>query len=113
MTDDMGSPRPDCDSLGVTREVVLDFTGSVDVSAIALSDAAGPPPSVDGHYTLDCGPLGRATCQTKAAAVVAANETGSPNKRIASIAFSDECGSYTVLFDDGSGMSSSVDCVLP
>jgi hypothetical protein len=113
MTDDIGTSRPDCDSVGVTREVVLDFAGSVDVSAIALSDAAGPPPSVDGHYALDCGPLGRGKCEQKAAAVVAANSPGSSTKRIASIAFSDECGSYTMLFDDGSGMAASVDCVLP
>ena len=36
ITFDMG-PQPTCDSLGVVREVVLDFLGPVDVSAIEIS----------------------------------------------------------------------------
>lgn len=111
ITFDMG-PQPDCDSIGVGRELVLDFDGSVDVPSIKITDAADNP-SGSPAYDLDCGPLGPDTCHQKAAGVIAANATGSPAKRVASIAFIDECGSYTVLFDDGSGMTSSVDCILP
>jgi hypothetical protein len=111
ITFDMG-PQPDCDTIGVDRELVLDFDGSVDVPGIELRDAADNPKGSPA-YDLDCGPLGPDSCHQKAAAVIAANEKGSQPNRVVSIAFSDECGSYTVLFDDGSGMSSSVDCVLP
>jgi hypothetical protein len=111
ITYDMG-PQPDCDSIGVGRELVLDFDGPVDVPGIEIRDAADNPKGSPA-YNLDCGPLGPDTCQQKAAAIVAANEKGSPTKRVVSITFSDECGSYTVLFDDGSGMASSADCVLP
>ena len=64
-------------------------------------------------YDLDCGPLGPDACNQKAADVLAANEAGSPTTRVVFITFIDECGSYTVVFDNGSGMTSSVDCVLP
>ena len=105
-------PQPDCDSIGVGRELVLDFDGSVDVPSIEHHRRSGQPEGSPA-YDLDCGPLGPDACHQKAAGVIAANETGSPTKRVASIAFIDECGSYTVLFDDGSGMTSSVDCVIP
>jgi hypothetical protein len=111
ITFDMG-PQPDCDSMGVGRELVLDFDGSVDVPRIELRDAADNPKGSPA-YTLDCGPLGPDTCHQKASAIIAANEKGSPTNRVVSIAFIDECGSYTVLFDDGTGMTASVDCVLP
>jgi hypothetical protein len=113
ITFDMG-PQPDCDSIGVGRELVLDFDGSVDVPAIELKDVADAPVPVatSPAYQLDCGPLGPDTCEQKAAAIVAANATGSPAKRLESITFTDECGSYTVLFDDGTGMTASIDCIL-
>ena len=111
ITYDMG-PQPDCDTIGVGRELVLDFDGSVDVPGIELRDAADNPKGSPA-YNLDCGPLGPDTCHEKAAAVIAANEKGSPINHVVSIVFSDECGSYTVLFDDGTGMSASIDCVLP
>lgn len=113
ITFDMG-PQPDCDTIGVGRELVLDFDGSVDVPSIKLRDAAETAnPTTDARdYALDCGPLGPDTCEQKAAAVVAANATGSPTKRLESITFTDECGSYTVLFDDGTGMTASIDCIL-
>jgi hypothetical protein len=108
---DMG-PQPDCDTIGVGRELVLDFDGSVDVPSIKIEDAADNPKGSPA-YNLDCGPLGPDTCHQKAAAVIARNEKGSPTNRVVSIAFSDKCGSYTVLFDDGTGMSASIDCILP
>jgi hypothetical protein len=111
ITFDMG-PQPDCDSIGVGRELVLDFAGSVDVPGINIRDAAESPTGSPA-YELDCGPLGPDTCHQKAAGVIAANEKGSPTDRVVSITFIDECGSYTVHFDSGSGMTASVDCVLP
>jgi hypothetical protein len=114
ITFDMGPQPANCDSIGVGRELVLDFDGTVDVSAIELRDVADAPAPVatSPAYQLDCGPLGPDTCEQKAAAVVAANATGSPTKRLESITFTDECGSYTVLFDDGTGMTASIDCIL-
>jgi hypothetical protein len=109
ITYDMG-PQPDCDSIGVGRELVLDFEGSVDVPGIDLRDAADNPKGSPA-YTLDCGPLGPDTCQQKAAGIIAANENGSAPNRVVSITFKDECGSYTVFFDDGSGTAASVDCI--
>jgi hypothetical protein len=106
---DMG-PQPDCDSMGVGRQLVLDFTGSVDVPAIALFEAgAGPPPPVGRGYELDCGPLGPDTCETKAADIVAAT----PTQRVVSISFTDECGSCVATSEDGTGVSASIDCILP
>ena len=106
---DMG-PQPDCDSIGVGRQLVLDFTGSVDVPGIALFDAGEGPPEAPGRgYELDCGPLGPDTCEAKAAGVVAAT----PTQRVVSISFTDECGSYVATFEDGTGVSASIDCILP
>jgi hypothetical protein len=111
ITIDMGPQPANCDTIGIGRQLVLDFEGTVDVPGITLKDAAdGPTPSEGSPaYDLDCGPLGPDTCEEKALAIVAANLP----KRVVSITFSDECGSYTVLFDDGTGMSASVDCILP
>ncbi len=103
-------PQPDCDSIGVGRELVLDFDGSVDVPSIELRDAADNPKGSPA-YDLDCGPLGPDDCHQKAAG--SSPRTRPRPSESSSIAFSDECGSYTVLFDDGTGMSASVDCVLP
>ena len=111
ITFDMG-PQPDCDSIGVGRELVLDFEGTVDVPTINITDAADRPTGSPA-YDLDCGPLGPDACNQKAADVLAANEAGSPTTRVVSITFIDECGSYTVVLDSGSGMTSSVDCVPP
>jgi hypothetical protein len=114
ITFDMGPQPANCDSIGVGRELVLDFDGTVDVPSIKLIDVADllTPTAGARDYTLDCGPLGPDTCEQKAAAVVAANATGPP-KRLESITFFDECGSYTVVFDDGSGMTAINDCVQP
>jgi hypothetical protein len=112
MTFDMGPPV-DCDSMGVARELVLDFSGSVDVHGIALSEpgAAATPRTGAHDYQLDCGPFGPDTCEQKAAAVIGASQKGSPTRRVGSITFTDECGSYTVIFDDGAGMAASIDCI--
>ncbi len=114
ITFDMG-PQPDCDSLGVGRELVLDFDGSVNVPAIEIRDVADAlaPVATSPAYQLDCGPLGPDTCEQQAAALVAANVKASPTKRIVSITFTDECMSNTVIFDDGTGMTASIDCILP
>lgn len=111
ITYDMG-PQPDCDTIGVGRELVLDFEGSVDVAGIEIRDAAdvtkGSP-----AYNLECGPLGPDTCHQRASEVIAANLKGSPTNRVVSITFGDECGSYRATFDDGTGTAAYVDCFLP
>jgi hypothetical protein len=114
ITFDMG-PQPDCDSVGVGRQLVLDFDGSVEVPAIAISDVAdqAAPTAGERDYALDCGSLGPETCQDVANGIVADSEQGSPGKRVRSITFFDDCGSYTVVFDDGAGVTGNFDCAPP
>jgi hypothetical protein len=114
ITYDMG-PQPDCDSLGVARQLVLDFDGSVEVPAIVIRDVADQPVPTAGarEYVLDCGTLARDTCQDMANGIVVDSEQGSPGKRVRSITFFDDCGSYTVIFDDGSGVTGNFDCAPP
>jgi hypothetical protein len=110
---DMG-PQPDCDTMGVQRQVVLDFDRPVDVTTIELLDSdATPTPRPDGEYVLDCGSLGPDTCATKAKAIIDAQRVDHPSVQPVSIVFMDECGSYVARFDDGSFTGLSVDCVLP
>jgi hypothetical protein len=110
---DMG-PQPDCDSIGVGRQLVLDFTGSVDVPAITLRDGAEPVGTDRPAYELDCGPLGPDTCETRAAQIVAKILKESPSRRVVAIRFSnDPCGSYNVDLDDGTGMGAIFDCFIP
>jgi hypothetical protein len=42
ITFDLGPQPENCDSLGVTREIVLDFSGSVDVPSIELREISAP-----------------------------------------------------------------------
>ena len=77
-------------------------------SADRRTASASPEPG----YTLDCGPLGRDTCETKAAAIVAANLKRSPPRRVVSIVFETLCGSFTAIFDDGTGSGADIDCIL-
>jgi hypothetical protein len=113
ITFDMG-PHVPCDAVGIGRELVLDFSGSVDVPAIEVLDtAANPTPVGQRDYALDCGPLGPDTCELRAAALVVASREGSPAKRVESITFSDQCGSYTMIYADGDGTSASIDCIQP
>jgi len=105
---DMG-PLVDCDSIGIGRELVLDFSGLVDVPEIELVDVTGKPPSsVDPpSYAVDCGPLEHDACLAKAAEIAAAT----PDKRIVSLTFTDECGSYRANFSDDTGSGATVECV--
>ncbi len=108
---DMG-PQPDCDSMAVGHELVMYFTGSVDVPAISVGEAtaaATPPPPQGPENVIDCGPLEPDTCDAKAHDIVAAN----PGKPIRTIRFTDECGSYSATFDDGTGTGAIIECVLP
>jgi hypothetical protein len=113
ITFDMG-PQPDCDSIGVGRQLVLDFTGSVDAAAIELLDAADPAPTASAPaYQVDCGSLGPDTCTIQAGDIVASSQAGDPPKRVVSISFSlDPCGSYRVTFDDGTSTHAIIDCVI-
>jgi len=112
ITFDMGPPV-DCDSLGIERQLVLDFSGLLDVPSIKLVNAsrpaASPSQGSEGTpgYDLACGPLGPDTCQAKAAEVVAST----PTQRVVSLVFSDECGSYRVTFDDGQWITGVIDCI--
>jgi hypothetical protein len=108
---DMGPQPANCDSIGIGRQLVLDFSGSVEVTAIEFVRASVTPTPGARDYNLDCGPIDRATCERKAEALVAANLKGSPGKRVESITFSDSCGSYTMILDDGTGTTASIDCV--
>ena len=89
ITFDMG-PQPDCNSMGVGHELVMYFTGTVDVPAIQVGEgtvapapAPAPAPSATGGpgYALDCGPVARDACEPRAAEIVATN----PTKRVVSI----------------------------
>jgi hypothetical protein len=110
---DMGPQPSDCDTLGVQRQVVLDFDRPVDVAAIELLDAgASPTTQPEGGYVLDCGPLGPDTCATKAAEILDEQRLDVPSVQFESIVFTDSCGSYVARFDNGSGRSSVGDCPL-
>jgi hypothetical protein len=113
ITFDMG-PAVACDSIGIERQLVLDFSGLVEVPSIALVDSASGPvsgpvsvPSASPGYELDCGPLGPDTCETLAEGIVAANAP----KEVVSITFLDECGSSTTELADGTGTTASIDCI--
>ena len=110
ITFDMG-PQPDCDTIGVGRELVLDFAGTVEVPTIELGEATATPTPSARAYELDCGTLRPDTCEQWAAAIVAATTTASPTKHVDSITFTDECGSYTLLYDDGTGAGADIDCI--
>jgi hypothetical protein len=112
ITFDIG-PQVDCDAMGIGRELVLDFSASVDVPAIELLDTTQYPNPVQRDYALHCGPLGPDTCEQRAAALVVASQESSPAKRLESIAFADECGSYTMFYADGSRSSLSINCIQP
>jgi len=114
ITFDMG-PVVDCDTIGIGRQLVLDFSGSVDARAIVLGDAtAGLPAASERLYTLDCGTLGPDTCGTEAAGIVAAALKESPPKRVIAVRLSDDpCGSFTVDFDDGTSRGTIIDCFIP
>jgi len=109
ITFDMG-PQPDCDSIGVARELIMHFSGTVDVPAIQVGEGtagASPPPPQGPENVVDCGPLGPDTCQAKAHDIVAA----SPGKSILTITFTDECGSYTATYVNGNGIAATIDCI--
>jgi len=107
---DMG-PQPDCDSIGVGRQLVLDFSGTVDVPAIQVGEAGAEPtpePSASPGFTVDCGPLGPDTCSARVRDIIYLNQ----GRRVASIEFTDdECGSYRVSFSDGPVTYTIIDCL--
>ncbi len=111
---DMGPQPSDCDTLGVERQVVLDFDRPVDVASIELLDAgAGPIAPPEGGYVLDCGSLGPDTCATKAREIIDARRLEDPTVHVVSIVFWGDCGSYAARFDDDSVRATTVDCVSP
>ena len=96
--------------MGVAHQLIMYFTGTVDVPAILVGEAtaeASPPPPQGPENVVDCGPLGPDTCHAKAHEIVDAN----PGKPILTITFTDECGSYTATYVDGNGVSAIIDCV--
>ena len=110
ITFDTGPQPENCDSLGVTRELVLDFEGSVDVPAIELRDAAEAGAR---DYTVECGPLEPHSCDANAAAIVAENHLRDPSNGVVSITFEGgTCGSYRVIFVDGTSQITMDDCFV-
>ena len=106
ITFDMG-PQVECDSMGIERQLVLDFSGLLEVPSIELVRAA--PGAAATGYTLDCGPL-RHDCAARVANILAAT----PERRVVSLRFVDECGSYVATFGDGLGnVAANIDCFLP
>jgi hypothetical protein len=115
ITFDMG-PQPDCDTIGIGRELVLDFSGSVDVPAITFVRAGAnqPTPPAERGYDLDCASIAPDTCEGRAAAIVADYLNASPPKRVIAVRLSDDlCGSFGVDFDDGTSASTIIDCFIP
>ncbi len=65
------------------------------------------------RYAVDCGPLDEVECRDQAIATVAAGLSHHPGKRVLSIRFETECGTYTLDFTDGTGVGADIDCVRP
>lgn len=70
----------------------------------SASDPATP------RYTVACGPLEPTRCREDAARAVKANETHA-GKRVMSIRFTTDCGSFFLRFEDGSGVGAQIDCI--
>ena len=104
---DMG-PQPNCDSIGVGHELIMYFTGTVDVPAIQVGEGhvvptpSAPQASARGRLRPGC-----PTRAKRSGDIVDAN----PEKRVVSIQFTDECGSYHVTFVDGNGVAAIIDCI--
>ena len=62
-----------------------------------------------GRTTIDCGPLDPTTCQQRTQLVLAEGQRGDPTRRIVRLTFTDDRGSYTAEYDDGTGTSLIVD----
>jgi hypothetical protein len=89
---------------------------AIQVGGLLAGASATPIASPAGgrSYALDCGQLGPDTCRINAADIVAASEASNPPRRVVSIRFTgDECGSYTVTFDDGTRAITIMDCSIP
>ena len=115
ITFDMG-PIVDCDTIGIGRELVLDFSGSVDVGAITFvrATAEGTPAATERAYSLSCASISQDTCEQRAAGIVADYLNASPPKRVIAVRLSDDpCGSFTVDFDDGTSGGTIIDCFIP
>jgi hypothetical protein len=111
---DMGR-QPDCDSIGIGRQLVLDFDGPLDVRAINVGEATALPslsPTEGRGYELDCGPLGPDTCEIRAAEIIESIHERYPSKRVVSLYLAGGCGGYNAILDDGTGMGAAVDCFL-
>jgi len=77
------------------------------------SEAAGLPSWQPLRYAVDCGPLDEATCRDRAIGDVAAGLEQHPEKRVLSIRYETECGTYTLDFTDGTAVAADIDCVRP
>jgi hypothetical protein len=109
---DSGPQPENCDSLGVTRELVLDFSGTVDVPSIELLEAPTDPAGPTGvGYELLCGPIDQAACTERGLRIFQSNLEQSPSRHIVRITFTaDECGSFTVDYDDRTSTMTIIDC---
>ena len=59
--------------------------------------------------TIECGPVDPTTCQQRAQQLIAQGQREDPTRRIVRLTFTDDRGSYTAEYDDGTGTSLIVD----
>ena len=59
--------------------------------------------------TVDCGPLDPSTCQQRLVPILRDAQRGEPARRVVSVTFTDDRGSYAVKFEDGTGSMLIVD----
>ena len=58
---------------------------------------------------VECGPLPPGDCEQRARVITAEGQRGDPTRRIVRITFTDERGSYSAEYDDGTGTRLVVD----
>ncbi len=110
-TIDIHDTRQGCDAMAISRELVLDFDEPVDVTATRINRST----TLEGQgYALDCGPLDQATCDDRAASLVANYADRYPSKVIVFITFRGlpTCIDSDVLFSDGTMIGSDRSCTV-
>ena len=80
------------------------------IAALALAGAAAASAACSFlPPTIDCGPLDPTSCQQRTQQILAEGQRGDPTRRIVRLTFTDDRGSYTAEYDDGTGTSLIVD----
>jgi Tol biopolymer transport system component len=102
-----------CNRGGISRLAIVDAESGVVAYEFEPSRTASRPSWQPLRYAVDCGPLDEVECRDQAIATVAAGLSQHPGKRVLSIRFETECGTYTLDFTDGTGVGADIDCVRP